>query len=94
MLYAYNVSATAAYDFAHFTQLAGTILQSDNEVCPSAAGNLTAGDYARKNINVDVTAGYNANGFLAFNRQLVEQRCCYRSCACTFGNQLLLFNQG
>ena len=74
MLYAYNVSATAAYDFAHFTQLAGTILQSDNEVCPSAAGNLTAGDYARKNINVNVTAGYNANGFLALNRQLPELR--------------------
>lgn len=94
VVYADNVGTALADNLADLEQLAWTVLQHDNKVDSAATGNLTAGDYARKNINIDVTAGYNADGFLALNRQLIEQRCCYRSCACTFGNQLLFFNQG
>ena len=94
VVYADNVGTALTDNLADLEQLARTVLQHDNKVDSAATGNLTAGNNTRKNINVDVTAGYNADGFLALNRQLIEQRCCYRSCACTFGNQLLLFNQG
>ena len=72
MLYADNVGAAAADDFADVTQLAGTVGQSDNQVGTAAAGNLAAGDDTREDIYVDIAAGNEADGFLAFDRKLVE----------------------
>ena len=63
VVYADNVGTALADNLADLEQLARTVLQHDNKVDSAATGNLTAGDNTRKNINVDVTAGYNADGF-------------------------------
>ena len=67
MLHADNISAAAANDFANLAQLARTVIQSNNKVSLATGGDLTAGDNTGKNVNIDVTTGYQANSLFALN---------------------------
>ena len=94
MVYADYVSTTAGNDVAYVEQLSRFIFKGNHKVGLATAHYLTTGDYAGENVYVNVATTYEAYNFLALDGKLVEKGCCHRSSTCTFGNELLLFDEG
>ena len=91
VLYANHVGATIADDFANLTQLTRTVVQYDHKVGLATGSDLAAGDNARKDIYIDIATGNEANSFLAFDGQLIENGCGHGSCASALSDELLFF---
>ena len=88
MLHADNISAAAANDFANLAQLSRTVIQYDHKVGLATGSDLAAGDNARKDIYIDIATGNEANSFLAFDGQLIENGCGHRSCTGALSQRL------
>ena len=93
VLHANHIGATVADDFAYLAQLARTVVQYDHKVGLATGSDLAAGDNARKDIYIDIATGNEANSFLAFDGQLIENGCGHGSCASALSDELLFFNQ-
>ena len=93
MVDADDICAAGRDNVADQAQLAGLVLQGNHQVRLTAAHDQAAGDDTGENVHINVAAGNQADGFLARQRQLAEQRGSHRRGTCALGHELLVLHQ-
>ena len=89
-----HIGAAAGDDIADAHQLAGLVLQGNQEVGIAARGHQAPGDDPGEDVHIDIAAGDQADHLLADDGQLVEHGGGHADRARALGDELLLLNGG